>query len=143
MTPTDAALLQGLYRKEHRSLLQYARDASPYAAGADRKVLDAVLRVAGEEADALDAFANFIDDARVPLPYSGSYPVAFTDLNFVTIRSLLPRLVVSQRADLAALESARDRLADLAARAAVQTLVDLHRRHLGELEGFGYSSVNV
>jgi hypothetical protein len=137
MSPADEARLQDMYRREHRSLLQYAREASPYAAGADRKVLDGVLRIATEEADALGLFARFLDAARVPLPYPGSYPVAFTDLNFVTVRSLLPKLVAEQKQDLAKLEADCDSLGDPPARTAVEKLAEIHCRHLAELEALG------
>jgi hypothetical protein len=116
--------------------LQYVREASPYA-GADRPLLDAVMRVAGEESAALAAFGDFLSSIRVPLPYLGSFPVAFTDLNFVAIRSLVPKLVAEQKQDLAKLEADAAALSDPAARTAVERLVEVHRRHLKELEALG------
>ena len=137
MSPADERRLQDAFRREGRSLLQYTREASPYATGDDRTRLDAVLRTATEEADALRAFGEALGNLRVPLPHLGSFPVAFTDLNFVSIRFLVPKLVAEQKQDLAKLEADREALADTAARTALQPLVDLHRRHLTELEALG------
>ena len=137
MSRTDAERLQEVFRREYRSLLQYAREASPYAAGPDRKLLDEVLRVAAEESDALAGFGDFLAGRHVPAPYLGSFPMAFTDLNFVGIRFLLPKLAAEQKQDLAKLETDAAAQSDPAARTAVQRLVDLHRRHLTELEALG------
>jgi hypothetical protein len=133
MSPADEQRLQTAYRREYRSLLQYARGASPYA-GSDRKMLDAVMRIAAEELEGIEQFAGFLDRSRVPLPYPGSFPIAFTDLNYVTIRSLLPKLLAEQKQDLTKLEADRDVVADREARVQFQSLVDLHHRHLVELE---------
>jgi hypothetical protein len=133
MSPADAARLQAAYRRENRSMLQYAREAALYA-GPDQKLLDAVLRIADEERDAIDEFAAVLDSRRVPLPYPGSYPVALTDLNYVAVRSLLPRLIAEQRTDLAALEADAASLTNGEAKAAVQSLAELHQRHLAEME---------
>lgn len=137
MIPADVEQLQGLFRREYRSLLQYTREASPYAAGPDRKLLDEVLRVAAEESGALAGFGDFLASHHVPAPYLGSFPMAFTDLNFVNIRFLLPKLAAEQKQDLAKLEADTAALTDPAARTAVQRLVELHRRHLTELEALG------
>lgn len=137
MTPADARLLEQIYRQEYRSLLQYIREASPYASAADRALLDGVLRIAGEESAALEDFGRRLEEYRITLPYLGSFPVAFTDLNFVTIRHLLPKLVAEQKRDIARLEAVLPAFADVVARAAVQALVDVHRFHLQELESLG------
>lgn len=133
MSPADAGRLQAAYRRENRSLLQYAREAALYA-GPDQKQLDTVLRIGDEELTAIGQFAAALDSRRVALPYPGSFPAAFTDLNFVSVRSVLPRLIEEQRRDLVALEADAAAVADPEAKAAVQSLAELHRRHLAELE---------
>jgi hypothetical protein len=137
MTPADERRLQETYRREYRSLLQYVREASPYANAADRPLRDAVLRIATDEGDALTRFGDVLEDSRITLPYLGSFPVAFTDLNFVTIRHLLPKLVAEQKQDIAWLESQVPACEDVTARAAIQRLVDLHKTHSKELESLG------
>ena len=44
MNAVEVHRIQEVYRREYRSLLQYAREASPFASGADRLVRDAVVR---------------------------------------------------------------------------------------------------
>jgi hypothetical protein len=136
MSPVDATRLQAIYPREARSLLQYVREASLYA-GADRDLLAAVNRIADESAAALQAFAGYLGSQRVPLPPAGSFPMVYTDLNFVAVRSVLPKLVAELRQQVAALEADRAALADPAAEAAVQSLIDSHRKHLGELSEVG------
>ena len=132
MSPLDAQRLQEVYRREYRSLLQYIREASPYAAGPDRLLRDAVLRIAKEEATALESFGEVLESLRVSLPYLGSFPVAFTDLNFVTIRHLIPKLIAEQKRDIAKLEAEA-----VESGGTVQRLIEVHRRHLKELEALG------
>src|SRR5437870_5381129 len=122
MSPADAPRLQDVYRREYRSLLQYVREASPYASGADRSIREAVFRIANEEAAALEAFGTGLESLRIALPYLGSFPAGFMDLNFVTIRHLLPRLIVEQKQDLAKLEAEIPAVIDVVGRAAVQQL---------------------
>ncbi|MDB5310022.1 MAG: hypothetical protein JWO38_4224 [Gemmataceae bacterium] len=137
MSPADAHRLQDVFRRESRSLLQYVRGAAPYASGTDRKLLDAVQRVATEETAAIETLGEFLGARRVPLPYLGSFPVAFTDLNFVGIRYLIPKIIAEQKQDLAALEVDVGVLTDPDAGSAVRQLVDAHQRHLAELEQLG------
>ena len=137
MNSPDSQRLQEVYRREFRSLLQYARGSAPYATGADRTILDSVMRIATEEATDLEAFGELLDKNRITLPYLGSYPMGFTDLNFVTIRHLLPKLIAEQKRDLAKLEAEIPEYTDVIARAAMQRLAELHRRHLKELEALG------
>jgi hypothetical protein len=134
MTPADERRLQELCRREYRSLLQYARGAALYANGDDRKLLNEVMRIAAEEGDALDRFGEFLSSSRVALPYLGSFPVAFTDLNFVRVRYLLPRLIAEQKQDLAKVEADRTAIVDAAAIAELDRLIDLHRQHLKVME---------
>lgn len=137
MTPAETRRLQEAYRREYRSLLQYVRGASPYASVADRAVLNGVQRIASEEGEEIEVFGTRLEDLNVPLPYLGSFPVAFTDLNFVSVRHLLPKLIAEQKRDLGLLEAEAPAYQDAAARAGVQRLVEVHRRHLQELESLG------
>jgi hypothetical protein len=137
MSPLDERRLQDLFRRERRSLMQYALGAAPYAAGDDRKVRDDVLRIAEEELEVLDRFGEFLARSRITLPYLGSFPIAFTDLNFVHIRHLLPKLVEEEKRDLEALEADRAAVADAAAGSEIDRLIELHQRHLKKLETMG------
>jgi rubrerythrin len=134
MTPAEIRLLQDAYRRECRSLLQYVREAAPYTSVADRPVRDRILHLAADESKHLDALAERLEVHRIPLPNLGSFPAAFTDLNFVTVRHLLPKLVAEQKADVARLEADAAACTDVVAKAAIEALVGVHRGHLKELE---------
>ena len=137
MTPADIRLLQEAYRREYRSLLQYSRDAACYTPLDDRPIRDGIARIANEEAAEIDAFGERMDAHRVSLPHLGSFPVGYTDLNFVTVRHLLPKLVSEQNGDIGKLDADAAACTDVVARAAIQRLVDVHKRHLKELGRLG------
>src|SRR5262249_32270952 len=104
---TDAATearLQELFRRESRSLLQYAREAALWAGDKDRVAAARVQELAAVECRALEGLAGFMEEEHVPLPYLGAYPTRFTDFNFIGVRALLPRLIEDQRRGVAALE---------------------------------------
>lgn len=129
MSPADAARLQDVYRRESRSLLAYARGAAPHAAGDDRKLRDDLFRAADDTAAALDGLATFLDAHRVPVPMPPAFPVVFTDLNCVAVRYLLPKVTADRAAATTALDADLAAINDPAARAALQPLLDLARRH--------------
>lgn len=129
MTPADAARLQDVYRREAVSLLRYTRAAAPYAAGADRKLRADLFRAGDEAAAALADLGAVLDANRIPVPPPGAFPVVFTDLNCVAVRYLFPKVAADRAAVAAALEADLTTLTDPAARAAVQPLLDLARRH--------------
>lgn len=133
MTPADAARLQDVYGREAVSLLQYAPSAAPYAAGADRKLRDDLLRAAAGHAAALDALGAFLEAHRVAVPPRGAFPAVFTDLNCVAVRYLLPKVAADRAAAVGTLEAELAALSDPAARAAAQPLLDLARRHAAGL----------
>jgi hypothetical protein len=124
--------LAEVLRREERSLLQYVRAAEPWAPPADRKLRDEVRRLADDEAEALDRLAAFLQSRRVPLPEAGGFPTAFTSLNYVAIRSLLPRLIAGQEQDLTALEADQKSLSE-DGRGPVAELLGLKRAHLDAL----------
>src|SRR4051794_29443981 len=92
------------YRRGRPSFLQYGRQATPDAGPAPRPPLGRVRELADAEAAGLDGFAEYLDEARVAVPYVGAFPTAFTNYNFVAIRTLVPGLVADEARGLAALE---------------------------------------
>jgi hypothetical protein len=122
------------YRRERLSFLQYVRQATPYAGPADRPLAERVHALAGAEAAGLDEFAEYLDTARVSVPYVGAFPSAFTNYNFVAIRKLLPELVADEARGLAALERDAAALPPGEARTWLEKLAGAKRLHLTELE---------
>ncbi|QDU21649.1 hypothetical protein [Urbifossiella limnaea] len=135
MTPTDAARLQDVYRREGVSLLRYARSAAPHAAGPARKLREDLFRAADEAAAARDVLGAVLEANRIAVPQSYAFPAVFTDLNCVAVRYLLSKVVADRAAAVTALETDLSALSDPSPRAALQPLLDLARRHRDRLVG--------
>ena len=135
MSPADAARLQDAFRRESTSLLRYARAAAPYAAGADKKLRTDLFRAGDEAAAAVDALGGFLESHRVPVPPPGAFPAVFTDLNCVAVGYIFPKVAADRAAASVALEADLAALTDPSARAALQPLLDLARRHRDSLAG--------
>ena len=130
----DAAVLETLIRREGRSLLQYVSEAYPWTKPAGDSTPDRVRELAREERDALAVLTKFLARRRHTVPYLGAFPMAFTTMNFVSLDYLIPRLVEDGRRSVAALERDRAAVTDADARAELDRLIDLKRRHLKALE---------
>lgn len=129
-----SAVLQAAFRRESQSLLQYVREAFPWARSGAREPVAVVLKVSDEEAHALADLAQFLHRRHVALPYLGNSP-DYTGFNYVGVDFLLPRLVAVEREGIAHLEQDRAALAgDEAARHHVERLLEMKRRHLKQLE---------
>jgi hypothetical protein len=132
--PTQA-LLQDVLRRESLTLLQYIRDAFPWTAVGEEETWGQLRQVVHEDTAAIAALGRFLTRRRVPLPYIGQFPVDFTSINFVALDWILQRLAEAQRREVATLEGHVQRAGDPEARAALQGLLEVKRRHLRELEG--------
>ena len=131
--PTEA-VLQGIVRRESRSLLQYIADAFPWATEEERGVLATLRQLIDEEHQAAGDLMRFMTRRRLALPYIGAYPAEFTTINYVSLDHLLPLLADEERRAVAALEQGLDALHDPDARARVQEVLDMKRRHLQTLD---------
>jgi hypothetical protein len=132
--PRTASLLQRMIRREGRSLLQYLGDAFPWIKSGEQESLRQLHVLVKEERDAVAELAKFLSRQRVAPPYLGAYPMGFTTLNFVTLESLLPRLVAFQQRCVANLESDLHQIQDPDAIIAVHRLLEVKKRHLKALE---------
>src|SRR5688572_15666874 len=97
--------LRDLFRRENRTLLQYARESSPWAADKDQHRVDRVRELAEAEFAGLEELARFLEKQHVTLPYLGAYPMLFTNYNFMDIAKLMPMIRADQRRTVAAIES--------------------------------------
>src|SRR5207249_4233299 len=84
-----------------------------------------------DEAAALDRLAAFLQSRRVPLPGAGAFPQAFTAMNYVNVRSVMPRLVAGQERELAELERGAAALSN-EWRAPAAELLSLKRANLDQ-----------
>jgi hypothetical protein len=126
--------LQGIIRRQSRSLLQYVADSYPWTADGVDDSLGLLRDVIEEDRQATASLGRFLVANHAVPPYLGAYPPDFTDINYVSLDFVLARLVKDERQALAALERERPEIGDLAARALVEQLIDTKRRHLQTLE---------
>jgi hypothetical protein len=127
-------LLQDILRRESRSALSYVAEAYPWTNSAGEKSLTDLQTLIAAEREAVACLGRFLVRHCVPLPYLPSYPAGFTTINFLALDFLLPRLIEEERRSIADLERDLAALMDPAARAEVEKLLDLKRRHLPQLE---------
>jgi hypothetical protein len=112
----------------------YVAAAYPWAAARGHAALDVLAALTREEAEALAALARWMTRRRVELPYLGVFPTGFTTINFLALDYLLPRLRDLQREAVARLERDAHAVTDPEARAQLDGLLALKRRHLATLE---------
>jgi hypothetical protein len=131
---TTQTRLQELLRRESRSFLLYIGDSFPWATADEKEALVQLQALIEEERKALAGLAKFLARRRIPLPYLGSYPVAFTTLNFVSLDHLLPMLIDDERRAVADLEGDLAGFTDPDCRQEVQKFLDMKRQHVKVLE---------
>jgi hypothetical protein len=129
-----ATLLQGIIRREGRSLLQYVADAFPWLQGGEQDAWNQLRTLIQEERDAVAGLARFLIRHRITPPYLGAYAMSFTTFNFVSLDSLLPRLLGYQRRGIATLERELERITEPDPRVEVHRFLEMKQRHLNVLE---------
>lgn len=134
---TTVAILQNIVRRESRSLLQYVRDAFPWVALGEAGALARLQKLIDEELEAAAALNRFLVRRHAPPAYPGTFPMAFTTINFVTLQHLRPLLIDYERKAIAELDRDLVHITDAEARAQVEQLLARKRRHLEALEHLG------
>lgn len=132
--PHAQTLLQDILRRESRSVLTYVAEAYPWTTSTEEKALTDLQQIIAAEREATTRLGRFLVRQRIPLPFLPSYPAHFTTINFLALDFLLPRLIEHERQSIADLERDLAAMKDPAARAEVEKLLALKRRHLPELE---------
>jgi hypothetical protein len=133
MDASTAKVLQEHFRRTGRSLLQYVGDAMPWTDDGDSATLDRLQQLVHEEAAALAAFGRYLRRQRIPVASLGSFPEAFTSLNFIALDRLLPLLVEHHGYDVNDLKAALEQVTDPEARQQMQQLLAVKQRHLEAL----------
>ena len=128
-------LLQGIVRRESRSLLQYVHESFPWITAGETDALARMRALAEEEQVAAVELAATLAKRHQRLPpYLGPYPMSFTSVNFVTLDYLVPLLIDYQKQGIADLERDLNRLSDEELAARVQKILDMKKRHLETLQ---------
>jgi hypothetical protein len=127
-------VLQNLVRRESRSILQYVSESFPWATAGEQEALAQFLNLVEGEREAVAAVARHLARQRMALPYLGTYPAHFTDINFVSLEHLLPVLVKAEHRALADAERDLGAVTDGESRTLVEAIVAMKRRHIQTLE---------
>src|SRR5262245_57931609 len=104
MDAQTRSILHGILRRESVSLLSYVAGAYPWATQRQTEALTALQKVIAEQKEAVAELGRYLARRKEPFLFFGSYPTAYTTLNFISLEHLLPRLVEQERANLANLE---------------------------------------
>jgi hypothetical protein len=131
---SDQMQLSQLLHRESRSFLQYVRESFPWAGVKSESARVAVQRMADAEAAALAKLARLTLKKHLTLPTLGDFPISFTESNYVSVSYLIPKLASIERKALADLERDLISIGDPDLRVGVESLLDLKRANLAELE---------
>src|SRR6266849_5846640 len=127
-------LLEGIARRENRSLLQYVRDSYPWITPDERQVLAQIQAMTAEEQQGVAELVQFLISGRRPPPYLGTFPVSFTSLSFVSLDHLIPMLAAYERQELEKLQGEINEITDPAAKQLVHKIAANKTRHLETLQ---------
>jgi rubrerythrin len=134
MNADTRALLEDILRRESRSLLQYVSESFPWTTADEQQALSRLQEMVREECQATGALAQFFAKREHTFPYLGSFPAAFTTINFVSLDHVAPLLADAERQGLERLERDLGKLNDPEARDQVAHIVEMKRRHLSTLK---------
>lgn len=88
-----------------RSLLQFVGEVSPWTPNNAASARDAVARLVVSQRQNVERLTELLVERRCPVEF-GVYPAAFTDLHFLALKSLLPRIIANQDVLVAELDEA-------------------------------------
>jgi hypothetical protein len=128
------SVLQEIVRRESRSLLQYIHDSYPWTPSAERTALTQIRDLAKHQQERAAALARWLERKKHFMPYLGSYPSAFTTINYVALDYVIPKIVADEQNGLALLDADLAVLHDSEALALVGAVAAKKRAHLKILE---------
>jgi hypothetical protein len=135
MNASTVGLLQEIVRRESRSMLTYVGEAFPWTPSREADTLARLKDIIAAHNEAVAALGRYLTKLREPLGYLGSYPSHFTTINFLSLDHILPKLVVSERANVAALQGDVAKIgSDKDARAQAENLLEVKKKQLEKLE---------
>jgi hypothetical protein len=133
MDATTIAILQGLVRKEGRSLLQYVGESFPWTTAKNHHALPTLLSIVEEEQKGTAAVVQMLIKNRMRPPYLGAYPMSFTTINYMSLDYLLPLLIDFEKRRIAELEKSHVLVVEEEPKQLLQSLVEMKNRHLAAL----------
>jgi hypothetical protein len=128
------AILDGIVRRESRSLLAYIGDAHPWTTTSQTAALATVKSAVLAETAAVSALGRFLIRQGLMPSFLGSYPASFTSFNFVALDFLLPRLIQEEKRLIAALTDDLGAIDNAGAKLVVEGLLEVKKKNLATLE---------
>jgi hypothetical protein len=122
-------VLENAVRREGRSLLQYVSESFPWTTTEEQQALAQLQELVRQQRDATAALAQYLAKQEHSVPYLGSFPMSFTNINFVSLDHTLPLLLEAERQGLAYLERDLAKVQDPAARDHLLKIADMKRQH--------------
>jgi hypothetical protein len=102
---TAIAILNRHIRRTGRSLLQYAGESYPWVKDSSGlEMLRKLQAMIQEEQQDTAALIKFLVKQHVTPPYLGSYPIHFTNFNFLAVDRMLALLTEHEEQDVEELE---------------------------------------
>lgn len=87
------------------SLLQFVGEVSPWSPANAGTARDAVAQAQQQQRHHVDQLVDLLSERRWPIEF-GLYPAEFTDLHFMSLKAMLPRIVENQNRIIAELDEA-------------------------------------
>ncbi|MEZ6139375.1 MAG: hypothetical protein R3B84_02280 [Zavarzinella sp.] len=85
--------LETIFLRERFSLLQYARNALPYAKASERPLVEQLNQLADSTLSEVQQLEQFLQAESDQFRAGGNFPASFTNYNYQTIKSLLQRVL--------------------------------------------------
>ena len=134
---TAQALLQDLFRRESRSLLQYMTESFPWTPPDKQATLSQLKKLGAQQRETAVKLAQFLERHHIPLPYLGAFPMEFANINFIGLDYAVPLLVKDEQEAVAELKADLERLDDPEARSLAHEILKEKQHLLKELEALG------
>lgn len=87
------------------SLLQFVGEVSPWSPANAGAARDAVAQAQQQQRHHVEQLVDLLTERRWPIEF-GLYPAEFTDLHFMSLKAMLPRIVENQNRIIAELDEA-------------------------------------
>jgi hypothetical protein len=93
------------------SLLQFVGEVSPWTPISAAAARDSLAKLVGKQKDHVERLVSFLVDRGWPVDF-GTYPAEYTDLHFLSLKALLPRMIANQETLVAKLAQLADQCRD-------------------------------
>ncbi len=126
--------LIAVVHRDGRSFLQYEAESFPWTVAAKSPWVVTLQQLASEEAKAIGKILRFLKRVCHRNLSLGSYSSLFTSWNFVTLESILPRIIQDVKDSIAEVEASLAAIRLEEPRQILEEYLAMKQRHLRTLE---------